>query len=298
MNYNFVLRTHHGYNIPYIITLSINGIYRMKLKNKQNYSLTYLESFNIKNEAEGLMEPSGLVLSHGGNALWTISDDTSKIFKISLTGKLKKAKSFKISDSELEGITLIQDGEFFLVVKESNNEIIKIMIETQEVIDRKCLDEMAGYDAIAHHFSNGVLNKGLEGITWNQNTGTIFVMKESSPGLLMEISANLQTITSHCLLNHDNGFYDADVSAEELDFSDICYDQTQDCFWIISDMARRLFLYDWQANKVIQSLKLGYGQEGEYREIEKAEGIAINPDENRLYIVSDETARLYTFDLR
>ena len=298
MSYNFVLRTHHGYNIPRTITLSINGIYKMTLNNKPNYSLTYLESFNIKNEAEGLLEPSGLVLSHGGNALWTISDDTSKIFKISLTGKLKKAKSFKISDSELEGITLIQDGEFLLVVKESNNEIIKIKIETQQVTNRKCLDEMAGYDAIAHHFSNGVHNKGLEGITWNQNTGTIFVIKECSPGLMMEISADLQTIVSHCLLNHDNGFYDADVSADELDFSDICYDQTQNRFWIISDMARRLFLYDWQANKVLQSLKLGYGQDGEYREIEKAEGIAIDPDENRLYIVSDETARLYTFDIR
>ena len=49
---------------------------------------------------------------------------------------------------------------------------------------------------------------------------------------------------------------------------------------------------------MLQSLKLGYGHDCEYREIEKAEGIAIDPDENRLYIVSDETARLYTFDIR
>ena len=95
-----------------------------------------------------------------------------------------------------------------------------------------------------------------------------------------------------------NGFRDTEVSADEIDFSDLCYDQSRDCFWIISDEAKRLFLYDWKRNKVIQSAKLGYGKDGEYQEIEKAEGVAIDPDTNRLYVVSDEEARLYVYDIR
>ena len=57
-------------------------------------------------------------------------------------------------------------------------------------------------------------------------------------------------------------------------------------------------MYDWKANKVMQSARLGYGNKGKYREIEKAEGVAIDPDTHRLYVVSDKEARLYVFDIR
>ncbi|MGK7925308.1 MAG: SdiA-regulated domain-containing protein [Spirulina sp.] len=266
--------------------------------NKQSFSLTYLDRFNIENSAEGLREPSGLALSRGKNALWTIGDDTKKIFKLGLKGSLKKNKSFKIPDKGLEGIVLDPSGEFLLVVKEENNEIVKIEIDTQEVSDRQRLDAMAGYETVAHYFTGGGANKGLEGITWNQATGTIFVMKEGFPGLLVEVLPDLKTIRGHQLLNHENGFCDTEVGAEDIDFSDICYDSSRDRFWIISDKAKRLFLYDWNKNKVLQSSKLGYGKNGKYREIEKAEGITIDPEANRLYVVSDEETRLYVFDIR
>ena len=265
----------------------------------QNYSLTYLDNFKIENPAEGLSEPSGLALSHNRNALWTISDDTKKIFKLGLNGDLKKDKSFKILDKGLEGITLDPTGEFLLAVKEDNNEIVKIDVDRQEVVDRQRLCKMAGYEAVAHYFTDsGANNKGLEGITWNKATETIFLLKEGFPGLLVEVLSDLKTIRNHQLLNNENGFRDSELSTEDIDFSDLCYDESRDKFWIISDKAKRLFLYDWQENKVLQSSKLGYGKKGEYREIEKAEGITINPDANRLYVVSDKEARLYVFDIR
>ena len=37
--------------------------------------MTHLEHFSIKEKQEGLLEPAGLALSQGRNALWTISDD-------------------------------------------------------------------------------------------------------------------------------------------------------------------------------------------------------------------------------
>ncbi|MCU7833830.1 MAG: SdiA-regulated domain-containing protein [gamma proteobacterium symbiont of Taylorina sp.] len=265
--------------------------------NQQSFHLMFLNSFDLKNKAEGLREPSGLVLSYEKNALWTVSDDTNKIFKISLTGNLIKDQSFSIPDTELEGITLIEDGKFLLVVKESTNELIKINTDTQVVSDRKCLSEMQGYDAISAYFSNNSDNKGLEGITWNQNTASLFVIKEANPGLLIEISSDLQRIMNHYILNDENGFYDQGLKPEEIDFSDICYDQNQGLFWIISDKARRLFLYDLAGNKVLQSSKLVYTKKGKDKAIKKAEGIAINLDENRLYIVSDKTTRLYVFDI-
>ncbi len=261
-------------------------------------SLTYLEHFKIKNKSEGLCEPSGLTLSHQENALWTIGDDTKKIFKLGLDGKLIKDKSFKIPEKGLEGILLDPTGKFLFAIKEQTNEIMKIKIDTEKVTERNFLKEMMGYDAIASFFTNGGGNKGLEGIAWNEKTGTIFLLKEGAPGLLIEVSADLQTIRSYKLLNENNGFYDTHLNSEEIDFSGICYDLNRNCFWIVSDKAKRLFLYDWGVNNVTQSFRLGYSKKGEYREIEKAEGVTLNRDSNRLYIISDKEAMLYVFDIR
>ena len=63
-------------------------------------------------------------------------------------------------------------------------------------------------------------------------------------------------------------------------------------------MAKRLFLYDLDQGQVIQSAALGYEKDGEFREIEKAEGVAVDAEHHRLYVVSDAEARLYVFDLR
>jgi len=148
---------------------------------EQSFSLSYLNHFDIKNKTRGLTEPSGLALSHGKNALWTISDDTKKIFKLSLAGDLKRNKSFKIPDKGLEGITLDPTGKFLFTIKEDDNDFIKVRIDTRKVTARKRLADMGDYPKVAHHFAGGGANKGLEGITWNPKTGTIFAMKEGPP---------------------------------------------------------------------------------------------------------------------
>ncbi|MGH7455651.1 MAG: SdiA-regulated domain-containing protein, partial [bacterium] len=230
-----------------------------------NLSLTYLDRFDINNETEGLDEPSGLALSREKNALWTVSDKTKKIFKLNLDGGLQTDNAFEIPDEGLEDIALDPTGEFLFMVKEEGNEIIKLNVNTQEVAHRRALSEMAGYDTIARYFVNSPPNKGLEGITWNTDTGSIFVVKEGIPGLLIELSADLATIHHHVLLNEANGFIDNEAVGDKLDFSGICYDRNRKYFWIVSDKGQRLFLYDWQRNKVIQSLPLGYSINGEYR---------------------------------
>ncbi|MDJ0726222.1 MAG: SdiA-regulated domain-containing protein [Prochloraceae cyanobacterium] len=261
-------------------------------------SLTYLERQKIKNESLGLCEPSGVAMSQAKNELWIVSDDTKKVFKLTSEGKLVKDKSFKIPEKGLEGIVLEPNGKFLLAIKEENNLIIRINIDSEKITDSNKLESMENYNEIAHFFTETQVNKGLEGIAWNQKTGTIFVVKEGNPGLLIEISADLNSIISYELLNEQNGFYDNKLSSEEIDFSGICYDLLRNCFWLVSDRAKRLFLYNWEIKNVIQSFKLGYSQKGEYRKIKKAEGVTIARDSKQLYIVSDLEAMLYVFDVR
>jgi len=260
--------------------------------------LTFVDRFDIEDQEAGLNEPSGLTLSPGGNALWTVSDDTKKVFQLDLNGELRAAHPIEIPQEGLEGIALDPTGEFLFMVNEDTNEIIKLSIKRSDVIQRRALSEMAGYEEVARHFVNSPPNKGLEGITWNTDTGSIFVIKEGVPGLLLEVSADLSTIQSHIFLTHKNGFVDNDVIGDKLDFSGICYDPSRRRFWIISDKGKRGFLFDRNENKVIRSMSLGYVSDDQYREIRKAEGVAIDSGSNRLFVVSDKEARLYVFDLR
>jgi len=263
-----------------------------------SFSLTYLDRFKIKDDEAGLTEPSGLALSREGDALWTVSDDTKSIFKLSLEGELLNDQAFKIGDEGLEGVTVDPATGDLLVIKEEAYEILKIDPTSEETVSRHLLSDMAGFESVQQHLSDDVDNDGLEGITFNQDTESFFLLKEREPGLIIEISKDLGSILSVHVLNAANGFADDNVDADEIDFSGIQYDPTRSSFWIVSDRAKRLFLYDLERGQVIQSAALGYEKDGEFREIKKAEGVAVDAQHNRLYVVSDAEARLYVFDLR
>lgn len=158
---------------------------------------------------------------------------------------------------------------------------------------------MDGYTgALEDYFEEGGSNKGLEGITWNDKTETFFVLKEGAPGMLLEISVDLESIESYALLNANNGFVDSDVSNSDLDFTGVFYDEDRDLFWIVSHKGQRLFLYDWEDNEVKDSASLRYWKDGEYKHIKQAEGVAVDPSSDRLYVVCDDDERLYIFDIR
>jgi uncharacterized protein YjiK len=262
-----------------------------------SFSLTYLDRFKIKDDDERVAEPSGLAVSKEGDALWTVSDDRKSVFKISLEGDPLNRQSFKIGEEDLEGIALDPTTDSLVVVKEETNEILEVSLASKAVVARHALSAMAGFGDIERHFPDGD-DKGLEGITFDQSRGTFFVLKEADPALVIEISKDLGSILDAHVLDASKGFVDDDVDIGKIDVSGLEYDQTRSPFWIVSDQARRLYLYDWDLDRVIQSAALGYEKDGDFREIEKAEGVAIDPRRHRLYVVSDEESRLYVFDLR
>jgi len=263
-----------------------------------SFSLTFLDRFKIEDDDEYVAEPSGLALSQEGNALWTVSDDRTEVFKISFEGNPLGRHSFEIDEKDLEGITVDPTAGALVVVKEKSNEILKVNLTSEEVVSRHALSDMAGFSGIEQHFSGDFENKGLEGITFNQDTGTFFLLKEREPGLMIEISEDLSSILGAQILDATSGFIDDDIDAAEIDFSGIQYDQSRSLFWIISDEAKRLFLYDLNLDRVLQSAALSFAKDGEFREIEQAEGVAVDPRSHRLYVVSDEEGQLYVFDLR
>ena len=85
--------------------------------------------------------------------------------------------------------------------------------------------------------------------------------------------------------------------AEKLDFSGLSYDSSSDTLWIVSDKGRCLFQYDWARDTVLQRLDLTISTKDKPTQIRKPEGVAFDPDRNRLYVVSDRDGDLYVFRL-
>ena len=259
-----------------------------------NLTLTYLKQVSIKHESEGLTEPSGVVLTPTQTALWVVSDDKKRLFQLDLNGQLLPEATLSSPAKELEGLTLDREGNFYLV-SEGQNKIIVLDAQGQLRQEKK-VKRIDGYPKIRRYFdSSAQKNKGLEGITFAQEH--LFVLKEGNPGLLIKISQDLTKIKGYKKLSQKNGFGDDSLKSKHIDYSGLCYAPNRHCFWLVSDRAQRLFLYSWKQDQVLQSFALGYQQEGEYWEIDKAEGVAYNPDTQRLYLVSDLTARLYIYAL-
>jgi uncharacterized protein YjiK len=259
------------------------------------FSLTFLERFRIENKKAGLTEPSGLVLAPGGEGFWTIGDETRRLFRLTADGALLRNESIDAPKKGLEDITIDPAGKHLFAVREKKNEIFKFDIARRKMVERRRLKDMRGYDVIAHHFKASPANKGLEGLTWSNRTGSFFALKEGKPALLIEVSPGLRKIRSHTVLDAQNGFVDPASPGRKVDCSGICFDPVRAAFWIVSDQARRVYHYDPESGRVLRSAVLGYSRNGRYGEIEKAEGIAYDARASRLYVVSDAEARIYTY---
>ena len=105
-------------------------------------------------------------------------------------------------------------------------------------------------------------------------------------------------IRGHTVLGAHNGFTAPGLAPGRMDFSDIAADATRAAFWIVSDMARRLYLYAPGEDRVLHSAPLTHVRKGTVREVAKPEGVDIDPAAGRLYVASDSEAQLYVFDVR
>ena len=258
--------------------------------------LELIRSHRIGDPGIGLNEPSGLTLNADRTALYTVCDDTKAIFCLDLKGQVLLQQSFFISEAGLEGIALSADGKQLFVVQEETNAVLIIDIAARCERQRQPLAAMANYDTVAMHFPERPDNKGLEGITVNPVNGHVFVVKESQPGLLIELDAQCRSILSSRRLGEANGFSHPKVGPDKLDFSGLSYDPRNDSLWIVSDQGRCLFQYDWAQDEVLQRLDLEI-DDGKRRLVRKAEGLAVDPERERVYVVSDRDARLYVFKL-
>jgi uncharacterized protein YjiK len=184
-----------------------------------------------------------------------------------------------------------------LAVQEESNSIIQFDIISRKEIQQIPLRTLKNYDQIAVYFNHKNQNKGLERITINYNNNHIFVVKEGEPGLLIELDSKCETIINHCKLNEKHGFKHPRIKSEKLDFSGLSYDYTSDTIWITSDKGECLFHFNFDDKKVLNRLDLPRESDTQSKRVAKSEGIAFDPNNRRLYIVSERDCELYIYQL-
>ena len=247
--------------------------------------LKLLGSVPVFDESVDFDEPSGLATEPGTRFLWSVSDDTKRLYRLDPQGKVTPGQSPKTDVKDLEGITFLPDGNL-ATVREKSNEILIVDRESGEILERKKLSKMDGYDAVRDAFDESPEGKGLEGITLQTDTGEIYVIKEGRPRILLGISADLQTITSVHHLTKDKGFEAKGVPDKKLDVSGIAYDARRGRFWIVSDTGKRVYLYDPDTRTALRT-KLTYERNGDTKNVKNAEGVALSDDGAILFVITD-----------
>ena len=202
-----------------------------------------------------VLEPSGLAVSSSGEVLYTVSDNTAEVYKLSKTGDIVQTYGYKGSD--LEGVSTFT-GNKLLLAEERTKEIVVFDTATGASSKNKI------------NYKNDDENSGIEGVAYNTTDGTVFILNEKNPGNLIRLRDDFSIIAT----------YELDFAS---DYSGLFYDSSSNSLWIVSDQ-----------NKTINKCTLTGELVKTYSiSVTQAEGIAIAKD--KIFVVSDAEAKLFVF---
>jgi uncharacterized protein YjiK len=188
------------------------------------------------------------------NSFFVVSDTISKIFEIDLNGNL--IKEILVNANDLEGIALSKNNDTIYVVEESDNLITSFLLNGNKI------------NSFSKDVSTNSTN-GLEGIAVD-NIQNLYVINEKLPRYLMTIKNSIEINRSEITVVDD--------------LSDIFYDVTLDCLWLVSD----------ESKKILKLSKTGIILSEWLIPFSKGEGITFVQD--KMYIVRDSDSKMYVFN--
>lgn len=214
-------------------------------------SLDLIASYKIS-----VLEPSGLAFDFQDSVLYTVSDNSGDIYKLSTNGDIIKKYSY--GGNDLEGISIYKDSKL-LLAEERYKQLVEYNLSTGS--------------STSHYINyiNTSTNYGIEGVAYKTNDGTTFVLNEKEPGKMLRLRSDFSIIAE----------YDLNFAS---DYSGICYDEFTNNLWIVSD----------QSKTINRCTLMGLLIDKYSIRVNQAEGIAVT--NNRIYIVSDPESTLYVYE--
>ena len=203
-----------------------------------------------------VLEPSGLAINNSGNTLYTVSDNTAQVFKLSTKGEV--IQTFNYVGQDLEGVSTFKDNKL-LLAEERTKEIVEFDMQTG-IYSKHEID-----------YDNNSSNSGMEGITYNINDNSIYILNEKDPGKLIKLRLDYTVMAE----------YDLNFAS---DYSGIYYENSTNNLWILSDQYSTLNKCTLTGD-LIESYPV---------RITQPEGVAIGNE--KVYIISDAEEKLYIYN--
>ncbi len=206
-------------------------------------------------------EPSGLSFGPGDSTLLVVSDNTNKVYEMSIEGEVIRELAY--TGNDLEGVTYNPFENQVVVTEERQRQLV--VLDYTDGTEQYRVDIPTGGNAN---------NKGLEGVSYNTNNRVYYIVNEDLPGELILWSGAF-----------------GEVSATPLhfasDYSAIFTDAENSLIYIVSDESKALYKCDYNAN-VITRYPLP---------ATKFEGVVVDSDRGMVYLVNDKTGKLYLFKI-
>ncbi len=203
-------------------------------------------------------EPSGITFNKKENTLLIVSDESSRIYKLQPNGKIKD--SLSVNGLDLEGIAYINDTSIVTILE--RDRAVVILSTTGEELSRFSIDLY------------GKPNSGLEGVTFNPNNNHLYVLNEKKPGLLLELQLDGKLINKKEL-------------KFAKDYSGLFFDESENELWITSHESKSIYKCSTEG-VVISSYSI---------DVPQVEGIAIDFDLKKIFLVCDKTQSLFIYSL-
>lgn len=257
--------------------------------------LRFLGSAPVHDRDAGLAEPSGLALDPGTNSLWTVSDDSETLFRLTKAGKLRDSGPRIDRLRDPEGIALDHTGQRLLVLSEADAAIMATDLDNPQAVRAYPLFGMAGTDLLTRALEGKTGDLSPEGIAVNADTGAVLVVNERAPRLLIEISSDLDRIVAVQPLSQNLGFLASGVTDHQLDASGLAYDAQRKGLWISSDTGKCLFFWEGPDSPA-RRFDLLWQEDDKVRPIDNAEGVALSADGETLYLISDDGKKSRFFE--
>lgn len=200
-----------------------------------------------------------------GQFLWTVSDmPGGSVYSISFRGEILNQLSYRGDD--LEGITMNPADGTLWVLEERLRQAVQLDI-TGRVLQKIQIPVVVTDE-----------NSGPEGIAVNPKNGHLYILNEKLPREFIELDKSFRVVR-RISVEFDRPF-------QMNDLSGLFYDWETQQFWMVSDESAKIVITD-------SNLTPRYAYNLDRM---KFEGIAVDSERRRIYLVNDEEDRLYIYE--
>jgi len=204
--------------------------------------------------------PSGLSKSHIPDHFFTVCDKTGNVYLINNKGEI--FHTIELGGDDLEGVEYVEENLSIYVVEERLRLVIQLT-PGGAILDTFHLDIPVQN-----------LNDGPEGIAYNPNEKHFYIVNEKNPALLFVFDTLFQKINEYPL-------------SFAKDYSSVDYEPVHNHLWILSE-----------ESQLLARCNLKGEPEKIYKvDVPDGEGVVVDVENELIYIVCDDTSRLFIFSL-